>query len=74
MEERCPEDASLYNPCVCTKLYSEVTSAISSDVKASCSNSEDVTAAQQFFDEYCDLGRGTSSFAAQKGPPGDSKT
>lgn len=69
----CPEAAELFAPCVCSK--SEVVSAISDtlrqSVKYSCSNNQDVTTAQSFYNEYCAMNKGTTSFATPEGPPGD---
>lgn len=71
---KCPRDASLYAPCVCNtdraKLASET---MSRSVRSSCSNDEDVTAAQGFFNDYCAMNSGTTSFAGPPRPPGDSK-
>lgn len=71
---KCPRDASLYAPCVCNtdraKLVSET---MSRSVRSSCSNDEDVTAAQGFFNDYCAMNSGTTSFAGPPRPPGDSK-
>ncbi|KAF5137606.1 hypothetical protein E5D57_001385 [Metarhizium anisopliae] len=69
---KCPRDASLYAPCVCNtdraKLVSET---MSRSVRSSCSNDEDVTAAQGFFNDYCAMNSGTTSFAGPPRPPGD---
>ncbi|KAH8172368.1 hypothetical protein LIA77_06623 [Sarocladium implicatum] len=70
---RCPEDASLYAPCVCTKdhVTSSISEVITKSVEYSCSNKEDITAAQDFYHEYCAMNNGTTSFAPPQGPPGD---
>ncbi|CAM1505771.1 Fc.00g114080.m01.CDS01 [Cosmosporella sp. VM-42] len=71
--ERCPEAAQLYAPCVCSKedLVSSVSETIRSSVKYSCSNNDDVTSAYKFYNEYCAMNEGTTSFATPDGPPGD---
>ncbi|KAH6880478.1 hypothetical protein B0T10DRAFT_144486 [Thelonectria olida] len=69
---RCPEDASLFAPCVCSKsdVVKDISSSIGSSVKYSCSNTEDVAAASTFYDEYCAMNEGTTSFKKPAGPPG----
>lgn len=71
----CPVDANLYAPCVCNKGYvvSQITEYISSSVRASCSNNQDVTLAENFYNDYCNMNNGTTEFAPPAGPPGDSK-
>ncbi|KAK0386759.1 hypothetical protein NLU13_6595 [Sarocladium strictum] len=70
---RCPLDASLYAPCVCSKdnVTPRVSETLTNSVKYSCSNNEDITAAQNFYHEYCAMNNGTTSFAKPTGPPGD---
>ncbi|KAF7555214.1 hypothetical protein G7046_g6615 [Stylonectria norvegica] len=70
---RCPEAAELQAPCVCSKsdVVSDISETIKSSAKYSCDNNEDVTAAQNFYHEYCAMNNGTTSFAAPAGPPGD---
>lgn len=72
----CPEAASLYAPCVCGKDYvvAHVSAELSSSVRYSCSNNADVTSAQNFYHEYCNMNNGTTSFAEPPGPPGDSES
>lgn len=71
----CPEAASLYAPCVCNKDYvvSHVSDIISKSVRYSCSNNQDITSAQNFYSEYCNMNNGTTEFATPSGPPGDSE-
>ncbi|KND86297.1 hypothetical protein TOPH_09070, partial [Tolypocladium ophioglossoides CBS 100239] len=72
MSSYCPEDASLFAPCVCNAAKARsVSTTLSKSVRYSCSNGEDVTAANAFFDEYCAMNNGTTSFAAPARPPGD---
>ncbi|KAM5365369.1 hypothetical protein ACJA88_012551 [Fusarium oxysporum] len=70
---RCPEAAELNAPCVCNKkdVVRDITSTLKSAVKYSCSNNGDVTSAQNFYSEFCQMNDGTTSFAPPKGPPGD---
>ncbi|KPM43261.1 hypothetical protein AK830_g3241 [Neonectria ditissima] len=70
---RCPEAAELLAPCVCSKedVVSDVSATIRSSVKYSCSNNQDVTSAQHFYNEYCAMNKGTTRFATPDGPPGD---
>ncbi|KAI5459401.1 hypothetical protein BGZ63DRAFT_406693 [Mariannaea sp. PMI_226] len=70
--DRCPEDAKLFAPCVCSKpdVVKDITESIGKSVKYSCSNTEDVTAASVFYSEYCDMNNGTTSFVKPQGPPG----
>lgn len=70
---RCPEAASLLAPCACGKedVPDLVMSALTSTVKEACGNTEDVTAAANFYSQYCDMNDGTTSFTAPSGPPGD---
>ncbi|RBQ73415.1 hypothetical protein FVER53590_04259 [Fusarium verticillioides] len=70
---RCPEAAELNAPCVCSKkdVVKDITSTLKSAVKYSCSNNGDVTSAQNFYSEFCQMNDGTTSFAPPKGPPGD---
>lgn len=73
-QSRCPTEASLFAPCVCTKrnVAEDVRTTISRSVRYSCSNNDDVTMAFDFFDEYCAMNDGTTAFAKPKSPPGDS--
>ncbi|RFU81467.1 granule antigen gra6 domain-containing [Trichoderma arundinaceum] len=70
---KCPEAASLFAPCVCNKggIPSEVSDMISKSVRYSCSNGGDITAAQDFYNEYCAMNNGTTTFTQPPGPPGD---
>ncbi|KFA74331.1 hypothetical protein S40288_03697 [Stachybotrys chartarum IBT 40288] len=70
---RCPEDASLYAPCVCSKsgVADMVSRTLSSLARSSCSNNEDASSAQAFFAEYCAMNQGTTEFAPPNTPPGD---
>ncbi|KAI9150241.1 hypothetical protein HJFPF1_09998 [Paramyrothecium foliicola] len=70
---KCPEDASLYAPCVCGKggVAAEVTSSLSSVARTTCSNAEDASYALDFFAGYCGMNDGTTSFPTLKNPPGD---
>ncbi|KAF5603635.1 uncharacterized protein FSUBG_7192 [Fusarium subglutinans] len=70
---RCPEAAELNAPCVCNKkdAVQDITSTLKSAVKYSCSNNGDVTSAQNFYSEFCQMNDGTTSFTPPKGPPGD---
>ncbi|KAF4336379.1 hypothetical protein FBEOM_9745 [Fusarium beomiforme] len=70
---RCPEAAELKAPCVCDKkdVVHDISSTLKSAVKYSCSNNGDVTSAQNFYSEFCQMNNGTTSFARPKGPPGD---
>jgi hypothetical protein len=70
---RCPLDATLFAPCVCGKpgVVDLVTQTLSQMARSSCSNAEDASSAQNFFDEYCAMTAGTSEFAGPKEPPGD---
>ncbi|KAF4435306.1 hypothetical protein F53441_13539 [Fusarium austroafricanum] len=72
---RCPEAAELNAPCVCNKkdVVRDITSTLRSAVKYSCSNNGDVTSAEHFYNEFCLMNDGTTSFAPPKGPPGDSE-
>ncbi|KAF5538643.1 hypothetical protein FNAPI_11044 [Fusarium napiforme] len=45
--------------------------AVVNNLKYSCSNNGDVTSAQNFYSEFCQMNDGTTSFAPPKGPPGD---
>lgn len=74
-QSRCPTDASLLAPCVCSKrnVAEDVRTTISRSVRYSCGNTEDVTMAFNFFDEYCAMNEGTTTFAKPESPPGDSK-
>ncbi|KAH7161632.1 hypothetical protein EDB81DRAFT_350835 [Dactylonectria macrodidyma] len=69
----CPEAAELFAPCVCSKsdVVSSVSDVLRKSVKYSCSNNQDVTTAQNFYNEYCAMNEGTTSFASPEGPPGD---
>ncbi|KAF4974409.1 hypothetical protein FZEAL_8683 [Fusarium zealandicum] len=71
---KCPEPVELNAPCVCSKkaIVSAISETIKSSAKASCSNSEDVTSAQNFYNEFCAMNEGTTSFATPNSPPGDS--
>ncbi|KAK2612502.1 hypothetical protein QQS21_001440 [Conoideocrella luteorostrata] len=72
MSSKCPKDASLYAPCVCNSDRAKaVSETLSKSVRSSCSNDEDVTAAQGFFNQYCAMNSGTTSFAGPQQPPGD---
>lgn len=64
----------MFAPCICSKrdAVDRVQETLTSSVKYSCSNTEDVTAARNFYSEYCDMNNGTTSFAKPAGPPGDS--
>ncbi|KAM5341606.1 hypothetical protein ACJ41O_014637 [Fusarium nematophilum] len=70
---RCPEPAELNAPCVCSKeaVVSDISETIRSSVKYSCSNNEDVTSAYNFYDQFCAMNEGTTSFATPGKPPGD---
>ncbi|KAK7397743.1 hypothetical protein QQX98_012884 [Neonectria punicea] len=70
---RCPQAAELLAPCVCSKdaVVSDVSETIRKSVKYSCSNNQDVTSAQHFYNEYCAMNEGTTRFATPDGPPGD---
>ncbi|PTB61855.1 hypothetical protein BBK36DRAFT_1173095 [Trichoderma citrinoviride] len=70
---RCPEAANLFAPCVCGKggIPSQVSDVISKSVRYSCSNGGDITAAQDFYNEYCAMNNGTTTFTQPPGPPGD---
>lgn len=59
---------------MCTKdaVTSDVSDTMSRSVKYSCSNNEDITAAREFYHEYCAMNEGTTSFKRPEGPPGDS--
>ncbi|KAF4122240.1 hypothetical protein GMORB2_7833 [Geosmithia morbida] len=69
----CPVEASLLAPCVCSKsrILEEVSETISATVRSMCSNDEDVTSAYRFFEDYCAMNDGTTSFARPESPPGD---
>ncbi|KAH0527538.1 hypothetical protein TsFJ059_002531 [Trichoderma semiorbis] len=70
---KCPEAASLFAPCVCGKggIPSQVSDVISKSVRYSCSNGGDISAAQDFYNEYCAMNNGTTTFTQPPGPPGD---
>ncbi|KAL7940931.1 hypothetical protein V8C42DRAFT_202936 [Trichoderma barbatum] len=70
---KCPEAASLFAPCVCGKggIPAAVSDVISKSVRYSCSNGGDITAAQDFYNEYCAMNNGTTTFTQPPGPPGD---
>ncbi|EHK20991.1 uncharacterized protein TRIVIDRAFT_202389 [Trichoderma virens Gv29-8] len=70
---KCPEAASLFAPCVCGKggIPSAVSDVISKSVRYSCSNGGDISAAQDFYNEYCAMNNGTTTFTQPPGPPGD---
>ncbi|KAK5988780.1 hypothetical protein PT974_10269 [Cladobotryum mycophilum] len=72
-QSKCPQAANLFAPCVCSKsgLPSAVSDVISKSVRYSCSNSDDITAAQDFYNEYCAMNQGTTTFTSPPGPPGD---
>lgn len=72
---KCPKDASLWGPCICTKagFANTLSSGISSFAQSTCSNGEDATSAVNYYSNYCNLNKGTSSFALPAKPPGDSK-
>lgn len=55
-------------------MADDVSDNISRSVKTICSNKEDVTSALSFFEGYCDMTNGTSSFAKLDGPKGDSQS
>ncbi|KAF7549477.1 hypothetical protein G7Z17_g6364 [Cylindrodendrum hubeiense] len=69
----CPQAAELFAPCVCSKseVVSSVSDVLRKSVKYSCSNNQDLTTAQSFYNEYCAMNQGTTAFATPKGPPGD---
>ncbi|KAJ4006641.1 hypothetical protein NW752_010641 [Fusarium irregulare] len=71
--ERCPEALKLNMPCICHKadVVQDVISALSREVKKSCSHYEDVTSAQNLYSRFCHVNSGKTSFASPKGPPGD---
>ncbi|GAO19188.1 uncharacterized protein UV8b_08283 [Ustilaginoidea virens] len=72
MADKCPKDASLFAPCVCNSHRAKgISETLSKSVRLSCTNDQDVTAAQAFYNEYCAMNSGTTSFAAPQGPPGD---
>lgn len=73
MSSYCPEDASLFAPCVCKPAKAgSVSTTLSKSIRDNCSNGEDVTAANVFFNEYCAMNNGTTSFVPPAHPPGDS--
>lgn len=53
-------------------MTESISKVITKSVEYSCSNKEDITAAQNFYHEYCAMNNGTTSFAPPQGPPGDS--
>lgn len=55
-------------------MAEDVRTTISRSVRSSCSNNEDVTLAFDFFDEYCAMNEGTTTFAKPENPPGDSES
>lgn len=73
-QERCPESASLFASCVCSKsaVVADVKTTISRSVRSSCSNDEDVTSAVKFYNAYCNMQEGTTAFEKPSSPPGDS--
>ncbi|KAL7787047.1 hypothetical protein V8C37DRAFT_405125 [Trichoderma ceciliae] len=70
---KCPEAANLFAPCVCNKggIPAAVSDMISKSVRYSCSNGGDISAAQDFYNEYCAMNNGTTTFTQPPGPPGD---
>ncbi|KAM0260045.1 hypothetical protein ACHAQJ_002969 [Trichoderma viride] len=70
---KCPEAANLFAPCVCSKdgIPAAVSDVISKSVRYSCSNGGDISAAQDFYNEYCAMNSGTTTFTQPPGPPGD---
>lgn len=68
------EPASLYAPCVCGKDYvsETVSREISKSVGYRCGLGEDQASANDLFGEYCDMVKGTTSFARPASPSGDS--
>ncbi|CAI4217718.1 unnamed protein product [Parascedosporium putredinis] len=66
----CPEPPSLLAPCICGKNQNSLRASqtISSSVKYSCSNNEDITSAQAFLAAYCAMTAGTTSFPAPSSP------
>ncbi|RFN49255.1 hypothetical protein FIE12Z_6476 [Fusarium flagelliforme] len=71
--ERCPQALELNMPCICHKadVVQDFKSTLSREVKKSCSHSEDVTSAQNFYSQFCHMNRDKTSFASPKGPLGD---
>ncbi|KAL7929538.1 hypothetical protein V8C35DRAFT_315494 [Trichoderma chlorosporum] len=69
----CPQAASLFAPCVCGKggIPSAISDVISKSVRYSCSNGGDISAAEDFYNEYCAMNNGTTTFTQPPGPPGD---
>lgn len=55
-------------------MAEDVRTTISRSVRSSCSNDEDVTLAFDFFDEYCAMNEGTTTFEKPESPPGDSES
>ena len=62
-------------PCICHKadVVQDVKSALSREVKKSCSHHEDVASAQKLYSQFCHMNGGKTSFASPKSPPGDSE-
>ncbi|KAK2590593.1 hypothetical protein QQS21_011726, partial [Conoideocrella luteorostrata] len=48
-----------------------VSETLSKSVPSSCSNDDDVTAAQGLFNQYCAMNSGTTSITGPQQPPGD---
>ncbi|OHE98240.1 hypothetical protein CORC01_06437 [Colletotrichum orchidophilum] len=73
MSTFCPEAASLMAPCICSKNdnSARVSRSIASLVRYSCSNAADVTSGLAFYDAYCAMNKGTTSFPQPSPPPGD---
>ncbi|KAK1718936.1 uncharacterized protein CLUP02_00061 [Colletotrichum lupini] len=73
MSTYCPEAASLMAPCICSKNdnSARVSRSIASLVRYSCSNAADVTSGLAFYDAYCAMNKGTTSFPQPSPPPGD---
>jgi hypothetical protein len=71
--DRCPQDASLWAPCICSKsgVVDDINRSLSSYAKSTCSNNEDATSARQFYSDYCAMNQGTTKFAEAAKPPGD---
>ncbi|KAM7184547.1 hypothetical protein V8F33_012924 [Rhypophila sp. PSN 637] len=70
----CPSDAPLLATCACSKNQNSllISQVINTSAKSSCSgHTADVTSAQAFFNAYCNLNNGTSSFPQFVEPPGD---
>ncbi|KAM7195241.1 hypothetical protein V8F20_007617 [Naviculisporaceae sp. PSN 640] len=72
--DNCPSEAPLLASCACSKNQNSllVSQIINTSAKYSCSgHTADLTSAQAFFNAYCALNNGTSSFPQYSPPPGD---